>query len=417
MIKQLFKQIWAQRAVNLWIWMELLIVFVCLSYLVDYLYSTARTYFTPLGYNTEHVYLVSLASVSPQSPAYDAGQTDSLRTEYLLTALARMRAYPGVEAVGTSLGAHPYNTSHSMGSRAIDTTWVHGNAYSVSPEFFRVFRVADERGQIEPLMEGGARGIIVSADVARRFAAEGHEVRPGTGIKNHRDTIPTLTVGAICNDIRYDDFEEIYPAFYECRTDAELIKAEGIRTEFCVRVRPEADDLEFASRFRQQMKTQLRLGNIFLMEVTPFDDLRDNYFRGNGKINDVKTRLAGLSFLMLNILLGIIGTFWIRTQHRRSEVGVRIAMGATRNSIRSWLMGEGLILLLLAAVPAIIIDWNITYALIEDFIRDDHFLWGRFLAGQSITLVLMAVMILIGVYMPARQAVKIEPAEALHEEG
>lgn len=35
MIKQIFKMIWNQRRLNGWIWMELLVVFVALWYLVD----------------------------------------------------------------------------------------------------------------------------------------------------------------------------------------------------------------------------------------------------------------------------------------------------------------------------------------------------------------------------------------------
>lgn len=33
-----------------------------------------------------------------------------------------------------------------------------------------------------------------------------------------------------------------------------------------------------------------------------------------------------MGFLLLNILLGIVGTFWFRTQHRRAESALRIAV-------------------------------------------------------------------------------------------
>ena len=40
----------------------------------------------------------------------------------------------------------------------------------------------------------------------------------------------------------------------------------------------------------------------------------------------------------------------------------------------------------------------------------------RFLAGMSVTYILLAITVFIAVWLPARQAMGIQPAEALHEE-
>ena len=119
MIKHLLKQIWAQRSVNAWLWFELMIVSVCLFYVMDYLYVTGRLYATPLGFDTEHVYRVKLASIPPGGKEYKPGDTDSLKIEQWFSILSRLRAYPGVEAVSLSIGSHPYNQSSSSGSSGI----------------------------------------------------------------------------------------------------------------------------------------------------------------------------------------------------------------------------------------------------------------------------------------------------------
>ena len=36
----------------------------------------------------------------------------------------------------------------------------------------------------------------------------------------------------------------------------------------------------------------------------------------------MKTRVAVACFLMANIFLGIIGTFWFRTEYRKGEMGL-----------------------------------------------------------------------------------------------
>ena len=113
---------------------------------------------------------------------------------------------------------------------------------------------------------------------------------------------------------------------------------------------------------------------------------------------------------MINIFLGVIGTFWFRTLHRRGEIGLRIAMGATRTSIFSFLIGEGILLLTVITPVAIVLMFNIVHFLIED----TSIL--TFITGCVVTWVLIAVMMFLGIWYPAYQAMKIEPAEALHDE-
>lgn len=362
MIKHLLKQIWAQRSVNAWLWFELMIVSVCLFYVMDYLYVTGRLYATPLGFDTEHVYRVKLASIPPGGKEYKPGDTDSLKIEQWFSILSRLRAYPGVEAVSLSIGSHPYNQSSSSGSRGIDTTWVHGYVYNVSPDYFRVFRITDKQGKTESLVQAATQENtwIISAETEREFSAKGTDAL-GKGVKNWGETEPTHTIRGICNTIRFDDFYPLYPTYIECHSEAALLGWRGNNAEFCVRVRPDADGVDFPSRFRKDMKVQLRVGNFYLLDITSFDDLRENYYRSNGKINDVKTRIAALGFFLLNILMGVIGTFWIRTQQRRSEMGLRLALGSTRANLRSLLIGEGVLLLILATVPAAVISLNLAF--------------------------------------------------------
>ena len=131
-------------------------------------------------------------------------------------------------------------------------------------------------------------------------------------------------------------------------------------------------------------------------------------------MNSVKVHFWMMGFLLMNILLGIIGTFWFRTQHRRVELGLRIVVGSSRMQLWRRLNEEGLLLLTLAAIPAIVICYNIGY--IE--LTETSMQWGvvRALITLGITYLLMALMILIGIWFPARQAIRIQPAEALHEQ-
>lgn len=181
--------------------------------------------------------------------------------------------------------------------------------------------------------------------------------------------------------------------------------------EVCLRVKP-GTSRDFAEHLMKLSANQLSVGNLFILKVHDYEDLRNDFQQGS--YNQVQVRFWMMGFLLLNILLGIVGTFWFRTQHRRAESALRIAVGSSRMQLWQRLNKEGLLLLTLAALPAAAICYNIGHLeLTEGYME-----WGvvRFLITFVITYLLMALMILIGIWFPARQVIRIQPAEALREE-
>ena len=117
-------------------------------------------------------------------------------------------------------------------------------------------------------------------------------------------------------------------------------------------------------------------------------------------------------FLMVNIFLGVIGTFWFRTQQRRSEIGLRQALGASRRSIFTQLITEGIILLAVVIIPTVIVLINAWYL---DLLSPNGSV-TRFLFCMLTTWLLTMLMIIVGIWYPAWQATKVKPADVLHEE-
>ena len=54
MMKQLLKQIYNERRSNAFLWIELLLVFVVLWYIIDLVYVTLHIYYQPMGFNIEN---------------------------------------------------------------------------------------------------------------------------------------------------------------------------------------------------------------------------------------------------------------------------------------------------------------------------------------------------------------------------
>lgn len=150
-----------------------------------------------------------------------------------------------------------------------------------------------------------------------------------------------------------------------------------------------------------------------LKEVEPMSDYRNESIRS--KMDEMRMYTAIVIFFLLNVFLGVIGTFWLRTQQKRSEIGLRMVLGATRSSIFRWLLSQGILLLLVSFFVGILIFGNIWIA---DILHPVEWVGStqRLLTGGGITFLLLAGMICVGISFPAYRAMKDEPAEALHYE-
>lgn len=416
MKRHIFLLIWNQRKSNAWLWIELLLASLFLWVIVDYFYVTTQTYFSPLGYDIEHTYRIVLNELSDKSDDYIAEEEKTTTTgEDILTIVDRIRTYPGIENVSISYGGMPYNPGSRSRNVLIDTTSVNVHFIKASPTYFDVFRIPLPKEKTLRFNRQTAEPevAILSADAVKNVS--GFQV--GCILHEFAEDSIGNVVRGVCASQRRHDYTIAYPTCFLSLTDQNIAMfgpGESSQLEICVRVTPEADR-DFPTRFRKEMMRQIRVGNIYLLDVQPISSIRKAYILTTGAENEWKTRLSIALFLLINIFLGIIGTFWFRTEYRKGEMGLRMALGSTRNQLRHIFFLEGTFLLVLAFIPALFIGLNLAYG---DLIDKElmPFTWVRFLICQAITFLLIAGMIRIGIWYPARQTSRLEPAEALHYE-
>ena len=285
----------------------------------------------------------------------------------------------------------------------------------VTPDFFRVFRVKTPDGETQPLVDNLALNrLVISEDIAKHLYPEGNAQGKEIGFEME-DTLPK-TVAAVASTMRYDDFQPAAPVFFFLMGKENLAVINELLlpyAEICLRVTPEADDKDFPETFRRLMSAQLRYNNLYLLDIRPFSEIRERFL--SNRMNDFKMYLAIILFLLANIFLGVAGTFWFRTQHRQGEMGLRMAMGYTGGQLRDLLMGEGMVLLVAAFLPAMLAGLNIGWS---ELVNTElmPFTPARFFFGQLATFILLAAMILAGISFPARKATRLKPVEALRYE-
>jgi putative ABC transport system permease protein len=114
-------------------------------------------------------------------------------------------------------------------------------------------------------------------------------------------------------------------------------------------------------------------------------------------------------FLIINVIIGLFGILWQSIRYRRSEIGLRRAIGADAGDIYFQILGEVIILATFGIIPSALIAFHFPLL---------HFL--GFEMKQSVyvmlssALIIYVLVILCALY-PSRLAAAISPADALHE--
>lgn len=414
MQKKLFTQIRNEWRGNLWLALELLVVSVVLWYIIDMLYCSLATYNEPRGFDTGHCYLIEMGVLTDKSPDYKSG-TDW--HDDILTLAERLRHRPEVEAVSLSQNSYPYNGSNSTDPVQYDTLRSPGWTIRrlVTPDFVRVFRYRGAQGETpEQLAEMLRKGEFLASDnLYRRYGIRMTSL-VGKDFHLFGDTTYSFRLGAALQNVRYSDFQQArssYSFVYNIeQLDRGFINPDN---ELCVRVK-ENMDKDFIARLKADSEKQFRIGNIYIADIRSFTDIRRSYQQS--MMNELRNYTVGMAFLMLNIFLGLLGTFWFRTQQRRGEIALHKAMGATDGAVFGRLMSEGMFLLLIVTVPAVIIDVLLAHFELNSWRNGTTLEWPRMAFCAAATFVLIASMIGVGIGIPARRAMKVQPAEALHDE-
>lgn len=438
-MSDLLKQIRNEWRSNLWLGVELLVVFCVLWYLTDFGYVVLRTWLQPMGFDTEHCYELTFNRLTPQADGYRAEDDAQADMENLLTIVERLRHREGVEYAAVSQNSIPYNDGSNGFTLGVDSTNVTVMQRWVQPDFFPLFRLqgvavqtADGRtvrttspDSLAEAMHRSDNHVILS----RNFVSSTRT--PDLG---YDDALPLLGkdyphggytgtyhyhVAGICQPMRWSHFSTTEqwggPLAAIELLDTDLFNlGNPLYVQVSLRLNPEADTGEaFMDGLLADADRLYTLGNVFLLDVRPFSDLQATMEMDD--MNTVRTQLCIMGFLLLNIFLGVIGTFWFRTMHRRSEIALRMSFGSTRRGIFRRLLTEGLLMLTVAAVPAMVIAFNVGMAELVDVERMP-FTGGRFVVAIAASWVLMALMMVVGIWYPASRAMKIQPAEALHDE-
>jgi ABC-type antimicrobial peptide transport system permease subunit len=298
-------------------------------------------------------------------------------------------------------------------------------------DYFRVFRHTRRDGVEAVRMSDfdwtGSRPVVISHSVADKFFPDGKAVGQQLVYRLDDTSDPMTVIGVIDDTKRFDYLRPRHAVYLPIQgMDAWDLKFWGNYPAISIRSNASLPDSRFAETFGNDMARDLHAGNFLFKGIVAGEKIAEDTDSIFGIDSDLKVRIYLMAFFLLNILLCVLGTFWYKVNIRRSEIGLRKAMGASAAGIRRELFTEGLCLLTAAAVVAVFIE---AHAVGADVIDTFGKGWGadtdavyivdrkalRFLITNGITAAVLAGIILTAIALPARRAAAMHPAEALRD--
>ena len=401
MITHILKLIWNQRRQNIFTWIELFVVFVVLFLTVDFIAVHIRLFVAPAGMNVDHVWQLRLVRRD-----YKDTTSEDDRKAYFAQIEQLVEAIPGVECA-TKLKNFPFfvNSYSARGLELDSTRHVNMICEEVNEKYLQTVGLELVRGRwfTKEEVERQAGVMVITSNVAEIL---------------HKDSIlcPTNRFGEV-NGVKNPEIIGIVrPVKFLDFRPPEFIRYSPSRLDWlfngfprmAIRVRPGVKN--FPDKFREEIVKHARIAEFGILPLESADMLRQ---QTNRKVtNQITIYGVVTGFLLLTIFLGIGGIFWKRVLMRRSEIGLRMAVGATSRAVNNQITVEVVCLVLLAVIPAAVVCVHLAFAELLNVTYFPVTAW-RCLMDMGIALALLLTMAILSTRYPARKAAKVQPVEAL----
>lgn len=420
MIKHILKQIWTLRRQNSWIIIELIAVFFCLLTFCDLFLIRAKTYFESPGYDTEETFVLALKQLEPIAPGYVSPEENTQTSfDELSTLISRIEMHPDIEYLSLSYHALPYSVGGVWSSLQMDSILSSNLRHRVvSTAYFDVFRIRTADNKPMHFESEGPRQVVLTKDLAEHFygsaqQAIGKEVQSYRG-QTYEDAYQIIGVSTLYKRKEFNPYEK---SFFEILTKPHLnewLQVNPVtRINICVRVRP-GSAKHFEENFIMDMGEQLRVNNLYVSSVISSQKLYDEVVGKQIQV-ELLPMIYVTIFVLITVFLGIFGTFWLRTRQRRTEIGIRMAMGANKQVIKATMILEGICLMVIAILPALLTYLNLLGMEVLDVWRLPVSI-SRVLIVFCSALLLTSLIIVSGTLWPAGRAASIQPVDALRDE-
>ena len=273
----------------------------------------------------------------------------------------------------------------------------------ISPNWPTVMRAPLLSGRLFASSDriGTRKVVIVNETAAKTFWPGGDPIGRPVSVGQGGFWEDTAYVAGVIGDVRYEGLtSELTPMVYLSLNQSPYSRA-------TIFIRTEGDAASLAAPARRaiaEISPGAPVYDVKTMEARAADAMSLARF---------STMLLGL-FGVVALVLAAIGTYGViafAVSHRTREIGIRIALGATRSNVMRLIVGQGLALVVVgsvAGIAAALVATRVLASLLYNVAPTDPVTFVAIVA-------LLGAAVLLASWIPARRAARIHPTEALRE--
>jgi putative ABC transport system permease protein len=323
--------------------------------------------------------------------------------------MASLRATPGVESAAMvstlPLNGFDRRAFHVQDRPLVnDSTAPFVDAYSISPDYFRVMRIPVERGRAFTPQDrqGAARVAVISESCAYALWPAEDALGKHIQLGGRDDKKPWATIVGVVGDIRQYGLDRVpdMEAYIPLAQDTDFGYQMVIRSTVDPRQLESAVRAAFASADKTQPVYDVKPLEVYLSST-----LAERTFT-----LALLTMFGALAITLAAV--GIYGVISYAVSLRTREVGIRMALGARRSDVLGLILRQGLTLVfagLIAGFAASLALTRFLSSLLYEVRPAD-------LATWAIVTTAISAVALFATYIPALRAMKVDPTVALRHE-
>jgi predicted permease len=373
--------------------------------------SFARLLEVNPGFNPDNILIARIWLPVPNNPDLDQYKDLGKRVSFAREVLQKAQALPGVKnAAITSGNAVPLAGQRFSGPFSIENVTSANNSLptaegaAVSKDYFQLLGTPLLKGRMFADSDdlSATPVVLVNDALAQSYFPNqdpiGHRVKRGGPDSKAR----WLTIVGVVGNIKTASFDRpVQPQIYSPIT-------QNPNYSMAVFLKTEQGSTSLTSSLREQVQSVDPMLPLF-GERTMQDIVSDSLAQGR-----LAMQVVGL-FGVLALLLASIGIYGVMAysvNQRTREIGIRVALGASRGTILRWVLRQGLVLIGIGVTTGLLAAFalmRLLRSLLFEVATTDVVTYA------ALALVL-AIVALVACYIPARRATKIDPLVALRYE-
>ncbi|GGM84713.1 ABC transporter permease [Dyadobacter beijingensis] len=388
MLQHLFKLIWNKKGTHSLLMIEVWAAFMVLFGVLTLIVFNLRNYLQPIGFQYENVWNLELSS----------NQDTTEIAAKLQRALQRVKAYPEVTAASRMSSNTPFSANQIGNSVEYNKVNVGADFYYTDTELANVLDLPLKKGRW--YAEGDLVGKFVPVVINQVMEDKLFQNESGLNKVVKRDDKTMYKIVGIVDKFKgKGKYMSDNPALFQM-----LEKSDRWNSNILIKTKP-GTDAAFEARLVKEVAVMLPGWGV---EVGYLKDSRKN--RENLTLVPVLIFLIVSGFLLTNVALGLFGVLNLNIAKRKGEIGLRRAMGATEAKVTTQFLGEIWVLATFSLVIGLI--FAIQFPLMNVFDLDKEI----YLIAIFAAVVVIYIIVTLCAWFPSKQAARIHPAVALHEE-